>query len=343
MNTRIAKSILLQIAIISGVLLLGPFRVDALSISPPRVELQGNPGETVKQDMTLTNDTKNTQIFYSSFANFEAQGETGNPAFTESKDDLDKWMSTETSVALKPGQSIIVPVSINIPNTAEAGGHFAAVFWGTTPNVTGASSVSIGAKIGMLVLLSVSGDVKEAGGLVSFSTLNHKTWYTTLPVSFEYRFKNDGGDRIKPVGKITMHDIVYIPEDKIDANPGSGNILPNSTRHFTVDWVKNPRDKDYVAPTGKINQFFNQALYEWHNFAFGPYFAKMSLLYGTNATRVSKTAFFFVFPWQLLICLLVIFIIVFWGGRKLIRRYNRHIIQKARVGMNNTQNEANHV
>jgi len=341
MNTRNVKSMLLGIVILSGALFLGPFTASALSVSPPRVELKGNPGETIVQDMTLTNDGKTTQIFYSSYANFEAQGETGNPSFVESKDDLDTWMSTEESVALKADQSIIVPVTIKIPQNAEAGGHFAAVFWGTTPNTPGGPAVSIGAKVGMLVLLSVSGDVKEAGGLVSFSTVDDKTFYNTLPVSFVYRFKNDGGDRIKPVGKITMHDLLYIPEDKIDANPSEGNILPGSTRRFEVDWVKHPRAKDYVAPSGVFAQFFDQALYQWKNFAIGPYFAKLNLLYGTDAIRVTKTTFIFVFPWQLLICLAVIFIIVFWGGKKLIKRYNRHIIHKARLGIN-TPSDANH-
>lgn len=343
MNTLNARSILVNIALLSALLFLVPIKTNALSVSPPRIEIQGNPGETIKQEMTLTNDTENTQIFYSSFANFEAQGETGNPSFVQSGNDLGSWMSAESSVTLKPGQSVIVPIQINIPSNAEAGGHFAAIFWGTTPSVTGASAVSIGAKIGTLILLSVPGNVKEDGGLVSFSTVDKKFLHTTLPVSFEYRFKNDGGDRIKPVGKITMHDLVYIPEDRIDANPGGGNILPGSTRRFNIDWVKNPRDKDYVAPTGVFAQFFDQALYEWNNFAIGPYFAKLDLLYGTSANRVSKTAFFFVFPWQLLICLIVIGTIVFWGGKKLISKYNRHIIKKARAGMNIPNDTPNNV
>ncbi|MDE2031347.1 MAG: hypothetical protein KGI58_03780 [Patescibacteria group bacterium] len=342
MNTRKVKNIVINVAIISGVLIFSPHTASALSVSPPRVELQGNPGQTITQDMTLTNDTKSTEIFYSSFANFEAQGETGNPAFVQSKDDLDTWMTTEKSVALKAGQSIIVPVKINIPDSADPGGHFAAVFWGTAPTTVGSSAVSIGAKVGMLILLSVAGDVKEAGGLLSFSTANNQFWYNTLPVSFEYRFKNDGGDRIKPIGQITIHDMVYLPADRLDANIGEGNVLPSSTRRFNVDWIKNPRSKDYVAPTGMFAKFFDQALYEWKNFAVGPYLAKLDLIYGTGAIHTGKSVFIFVFPWQLLICLTIIFIIVFWGGRKLIRRYNNHIIQKARAGMN-TPNDANHV
>ncbi len=343
MNIRFTKRMLIQIAVISGVFFFSTFRAEAISVSPPRIEIKGNPGETIQQEMTLTNDTDANQIFYSSFANFEAQGESGNPSFVESKEDLDKWISVQESVALPPGGSVIVPVLINIPQNATPGGHFAAIFWGTNPTGTGASAVSIGAKVGMLILLSVSGDVKEAGGLISFDTLDNKVFYNTLPVSFTYRFKNDGGDRIKPVGKIRMHDLLYIPEDSIDANPTNGNILPNSTRRFDIDWVKNPRSNDFISPDNKIEKFFSDALYQWQNYAFGPYFAKLSLEYGTNSIHTSKYAFFFVFPWQLLICLLVIFIVIFFGGKRLIKRYNRYIIQKAHDSLNVSVNKSSNV
>ncbi len=328
------------VLIVAG-MFFGAQYAQAISISPARIEINGNPGETITKEMLLINESEDTSIFYSSFSNFEASGDTGNPSFAVPKDGIGTWMMTSEEISLKPKESKKVNLVINIPKNADPGGHFGAVFWGNSSNNVN-SGVSIGAKTGVLVLLSVSGDVKENAGLVEFNTKDNKTFYNTLPVSFFYRFKNDGGDRIKPVGKIVMRDLFYIPEDRIDANPSLGNVLPGSTRKFEVDWVKNPRAKDYVAPDGKFAQFFDTALYQWQNFAVGPYFAKMSLLYGTDATRVSKTVFFFVFPWQLLICLIVIFVIVFWGGRKLIRRYNRHIIQKARIGMN-TPVDANHV
>jgi hypothetical protein len=332
------RKLALLIILIVG--FLGARSSSALSLSPVRLEVSGNPGETVTKQIILTNESENATTYYPSFANFEASGDSGNPSFVEAKNDIGTWMTMPESVTLKLKESKTVDISIHIPNDAEPGGHFGAAFWGTAPT-TPNSGVSIGAKTTVLVLLSVNGDVKEAGGLVDFGTVDHKFWHTTLPVSFTYRFKNDGGDRIKPVGKIVLHDIVYLPADTIDANPTSGNILPNSTRKFTVEWVKNKRAVDYVAPKGAAAAFFDAALYEWHNFALGPYMAKMNLLYGTEALRVSKSTFFFVFPWQLLICLLVIITIVLWGGRKLIRRYNRHIIQKARAGM--TPNTANHV
>lgn len=326
------------------ILIIGLFSVSntasALSLSPVRIEVSGNPGETVTKEMVITNESEGNAIYYSSYANFEASGDTGSPSFVEPKNDIGTWISTTASIDLKAKESKTINFSIQIPKDAEPGGHFGAIFWGTNAN-NSASGVSVGSKTGVLVLLSVNGDVKEAGGLVDFDTKDNKIFYNTLPVSFTYRFRNDGGDRIKPVGKIVMHDLFYIPEDKIDANPGGGNILPSSTRRFNIDWVKDPHPQDYVAPKGVAGKFFSQALYQWNNYAFGPYFAKLNLLYSTDAIRVSDTVFFFVFPWQLLLCLALIVFIVLWGGKKVIRRYNKHIIRKARLGMN-TPNDANH-
>ena len=55
--------------------------VHALTISPARVEFGGNPGQTITGEYILINNKNVTKTFYSSFENFEAQGETGTPNF----------------------------------------------------------------------------------------------------------------------------------------------------------------------------------------------------------------------------------------------------------------------
>lgn len=329
MNTSNVKSKLMGIALLYSVLFVAPLTADALTLSPPRVELRGNPGETIKQEVTLTNDGKNTQIFYTSFANFEAQGETGTPTFVESKDDLDTWISTEENVALAAGQSVVVPIFIKIPKNAEPGGHFASVFWSTAPNSPNGTAVSIGAKVGMLILLSVNGDVKEAGGLVSFSIVDKQFWHATLPVSFEYRFKNEGGDRVKPTGTIKIRDTIFLPTKTLNANPTDGNVLPGSTRKFSVDWLNYSHPKNEIAPTNAIGKFFYNVKYQWKNFAVGLYSARLNVAYGSEGTRAKDIVFFFVFPWQLVLVMVMVIIIVFFGGRKILRRYNRYIINKS--------------
>ncbi len=305
----------------------------ALTVSPIRMELRGNPGDTISQEITLLNEGESPQIYYSSYSNFEAQGESGNPAFVEPKEGLGTWMSTVPAINLPPKSAQPVTLNISIPRDAEPGGYFAVVFFGTQPPLDG-GQVTIGTKTGILVLLSVNGEVNEAGGLTEFHTKDNKFFYNTLPVDFEYKFKNDGNDRIKPTGNLTIRDTVFLPAEKINGNPVDGNILPGSTRKFELTWVKNPRDENYIPSERFVSRFFDDAVYQWKNFAVGFYSAHLKLTYGLNNTLANtKSVYFFVFPWQLLIILLIVLFVVIFGGKKILRSYNSYIIEKAKAGM----------
>ena len=103
----------------------------ALTLSPARIEVSGDPGTTVTKDITLFNDSETmSQTYYITYANFEAQGETGSPLFVDPTDDLGTWMTTPvSSVTLAPNETTNIPLSINIPKDAYAGGHFAVIFF----------------------------------------------------------------------------------------------------------------------------------------------------------------------------------------------------------------------
>ena len=313
-------------------------KVFALTLSPARLEISGDPGQTVIKEITLLNDTKSEATYYVSYANFEAQGETGSPLFVEPKSDLGTWMSTDKSITIPAGESKNVNLKIKIPKDAYAGGHFAVVFFGNNPDKEG--QVSVGAKTGTLVLLSVNGDVLEAGGLSSFSTVKNKKFYNSLPVSFQYRWKNDGNDRVKPEGRITIRSLFVIPVKHINANQVSGNVLPHSTRMFNVDWIKYINKND-DKPTSLINSYFKTVSYQWRNFAMGPYIAHISLVAGTDGIKSTSNTFFFVFPWQLILLMVIVLIILIIIFKKLLRRYNNYIIEKAKLGMSKPS-DANH-
>ena len=328
------RFLLITIYVLAFAFYFFPVGAQAFTLTPTRFELKGNPGDVISDEMLLTNENENGEAFYTSFAKFEAQGESGTPAFVDPKDGLGTWIKTEfNSVYLAPRQEKTVKFTITIPKDAEPGGHFAVIFWGNSPT-SGPDGVSVGSKTGALVLLSVNGDVKEEAGLLSFNTLDKNFFFKTLPVTMEYRFKNDGGDRIKPSGTITIRNSFFIPTEKLDANPVEGNILPNSTRKFSIDWVNYKHPADYIPPTGMFEKFFSEAYYQWKNFAIGFYSAKLNLTYGAQDTHVAKTAYFFVFPWQLSLVLVLVFIITYFIGRKLLRKYNRYIINQAKAGMN---------
>lgn len=306
----------------------------ALSVTPVRFEVSGNPGDIISEELLLFNETNTEEIFYSSFSNFEAQGESGNPAFVEPVEGLGTWMTAPSAIVIPPQKSVSVPFSITIPEDAEPGGHFAVIFFGDSPT-TEDNAVSVGSKLGVLVLLSVNGDVKESAGLVDFKLKENKFLYNTLPVDFTYRFRNDGGDRIKPQGSLEIRNSFYIKTQNLNGNPVEGNILPNSTRKFDISWVKNPRPSDYESSQNIFSGFFDEVVYQWHNFAFGLYFAKLNLNYGASSLLQAQSANvkFFVLPWQLLLVLLVVFTIVWFGGKGVLHRYNRYIIEQAKERM----------
>lgn len=304
------------------------FSAKALTVAPARLEINGNPGSQLKIDMILMNDKDENQVFYSSYANFEAQGESGTPNFTEPKEGLGTWMEVPKTVSLIPFESKTIPVVVTIPESADPGGHFAAVFWSTVPpGISEPGQVAIGAKLGVLVLLKVNGEISEKGSIMNFETKDGVKNFSALPVSFVYRFNNAGDDRAKPTGNLVIKNILGMKSAVIDGNPSQGNVLPRSVRRFDVSWSKKntPNDGTVLPET-----FWDNVEYQWHNFAFGRYTATLSLVYTSKNISDSAVTSFFVFPWQLLIIIIVGLILAFIILRKIMHGYNRMLISQVR-------------
>lgn len=302
----------------------------ALTVSPVRIEIAGDPGTIIKGKIMLMNDQEGTRTFYSSFGNFEATGETGTPSFVSGDEGLATWIETAPSIILGSGEEKEAPYTITIPQDADPGGHFAAIFWGTSPSKTeGGGQVSIGAKLGVLVLLKVSGEIEEGGRILEFSTDNKQNSFNSLPIKFFYRFQNGGSDRIKPSGEITIKNIFGGTSAVLSANEFEGNILPQSIRKFEVIWEKT-KENDNTIKENNDEGLFKGISREWNNFAFGRYTAKLNLEYGASKEIAQSSFSFWVFPWRILLLIVLILAIMVLLFTKGIKRYNQWIIAKAR-------------
>ena len=62
----------------------------ALTVSPARAELAGDPGQTISDSFIVINEQNVDQTFYTSVENFESSGESGTPNFTNSKEGIPK-------------------------------------------------------------------------------------------------------------------------------------------------------------------------------------------------------------------------------------------------------------
>jgi hypothetical protein len=319
--TTLFKAMLTQATL--ALLLLSVASAHALTISPARAELTGDKGETISDTFLLINDQDSEQTYYTSVENFESQGESGTPNFTASKEGLPSWVKVEQKITLKKGERVKVPYSISIPQSTESGGHFAAIFLSTVPPTTDQNQVSVGAKVGMLILLRVTGDVKESGGLLSFELKEGKKLITSLPITFVYRFKNDGNDRVNPEGDIAITNTFGGDVAHLDANKAKGNILPASVRRFEVKYGEEDAP-DAAAP------FFDHVKFQYNHFALGMYTASMKLSFGNKG--VAETSLrYFVVPWQLLVVIGVVLLVVFIVLSFALKRYNQWIIKQARA------------
>lgn len=298
-----------------------PFSAQALTVSPPRIELNIDPGATYEGQYKLVNETRGMRTYYNSFENFQAQGETGTPYFVREDVGLAAWLDGPTAVTLAPGESQIVPYTITVPSDAIPGGYFAAMFWSPNPQETNELQFQVNAKIGILVLLRVNGEIVEDGGLVEFDTIKNKKLRSTLPISFFYRFRNDGSDRLKPDATLTVKNTFGGTALETDANPTKGNVLPLSVRRFEVDWGEDT----YVTERG----FFQHVKRQWKDFSFGIYKAHLDVTFGQEEETARETVRLVVIPWQLLLTIFIILGILGKGTKFALGSYKKFILAQA--------------
>lgn len=307
-----------------------PF-ASAITVSPPRIELDGDPGATVTSEFKVTNDTSSTATYYTQVENFESKDESGNPQFVQTQDGLATWISLPDSVSIPPGEQRTVSFSVRIPRNAEPGGYFSSIFVRTTPPPTSGGEVSIGARLGTLVLFRVNGDIQEGVDILEFSTKDKKRWFTSLPIEFYYRFQNTGADRVKPEGEVIIKNLIGLKAKILSANRTEGSVLPRSIRRFDMAWMNGGGGQEDPALTVVARNpggFFEEAKYQWNHFAFGYYTANLGITFGENNNTADGKFRFFVFPWQLLIILVGGLIILLIVIRFILKRYNRYIISK---------------
>ena len=314
-----------------------PLSASALTISPAKFVLSADPGEIITSTINIRSDLDATVTFYPTFLGFTMKGGGGEPFFLEDTIDLASWIKTEPeAITVKPGETRGVSIIINIPEDADPGGHYAAIFWSSAnPKGGGAGSVGVMTRVGALILLEVSGDVVESAELLDFSTLNEKRFFTHLPIGFNYTLKNMGTVHLSPVGKVIIKNIFGKISATLNINPQGFNVLPNSTRTFdTQNWE--PKGSAEIEGKG----FFSALKREMNSFHLGFYRASLDLEYGKEIKTIKSSFSFLILPWRFLILSILGLAIVFFGIIKGIKAYNRWIINQVRNKMQNSDGEA---
>jgi len=314
-----------------------PQKAGALTLIPPLLEFGVEPGGEIVSKIKVLNETAETTTFYTSTANFNARDEFGNPNFLfEEKGGLADWIEINPGpIVLLPGERQDILFTVKVPNDADPGGHYAGIFFGSGPPQLAAEKggqIGVVAKLGMLLLLRVSGDITIKSAIQEFHILNNQRFFTRLPVQFWYRLYNSGNLHIRPAGVIEIKNIFGLTSAKITANPVEGAVLPDSIRRFEPVWKKSEPPK--IEYKNFFQNFFSQALAEYKNFAFGYYTASLKLS-NVPESQLAEKISFWVFPWRFLLISIIVLTIIILIIFTIISRYNRWIIKRARASLEN--------
>lgn len=267
------------------------FPGEGVTVSPPILEKNVQPGEIVTETINLSNPTKKLVELYPVVMNFKAKGEGGEPDFylpteEEKKFSLASWIKfSQLKIALTPEQVTNWTFQIAVPQGAEPGGHYGVILFATEPpkikNDT--TTVGIASMVGSLILCKVAGEVVEKGVLQEFST---KKFYFKPPVKFTVRIANTGNVHFKPQGEIVIKNWQGKNIGEVAVNQSKGNVLPESTRKFEEEW--NPK---------KI--------------VIGRFKSELQLAYGESGKTLEGDFYFWVVPlWVIIIAVLLLLLLI---------------------------------
>lgn len=288
----------------------------ALEIGPPVINLSADPGTKVTTTISLRDVSPTSLLVTGEVNDFVASGEDGTPKIilddSVSPYSLKQWVSPLPVLTLKPKEIKTLTITINVPADASPGGYYGVIrFTGTPPDLEGAG-VSLSASLGSLVLLTVNGEAKEGLEIEEFSVSHDSktgTLFEAIPLNFIQRLKNTGNIHEEPTGLVTVKDMFGNTVATLPINQPARDILPQSIRKFEV-----PLDSTVIG---------NKIL-------FGLYTADLTVTYGTDKQTLTSSITFWVIPYTLIGIIVIALIGGFIALRILIKRYNRHIISKAK-------------
>ncbi|MEO5927689.1 MAG: hypothetical protein ABIO72_03125 [Patescibacteria group bacterium] len=290
----------------------------AFTVSPVLVDIVVDPGKIGSGKIEVTNTDNVRHTYVVSIQKFVAKGEDGQQDFLPESDTtgIADWIVPEArSVSLDPGQHSSFSYTVNVPQNAEPGGHYAALFFSDIPVNAEGTRVGVGAKVGVLFLLRVPGNITETARIEGFRSTADRLSH--LPAYFELRIRNVGNVHVHPEGNVTIRNMFGSVVAKIPVNPREASVLPNSVRRLEPAWANTFKE----ASSGLFTELHN----EWRNFGIGRYTAEVQATYGGQGAMLTSTTTFWVIPWQLLIAILLgcILLAILRTG------YNRLVLRSA--------------
>lgn len=209
-----------------------------VKVGPALTERKVDPGTVIDEQISVTNVTSFSQTYSFRTRNVESVAENGTPVFASGADEnggLASWVELlENSVTVGPGETKFVNYKLAVPSDASPGGHYGGVFVVREADPIEGQGASVGYQVGALIILTVSGDVVEKASIREFSTA--QAIHTRADVAFKLRMLNEGTVHVRPVGVVSILDMLGREVADVKVNESGGMLIPGAERAYAVEW-----------------------------------------------------------------------------------------------------------
>jgi hypothetical protein len=266
-----------------------------LSVSPAIFELIVEPGEAQQKTFYIRNITDTAVPVRVSTEELAPTEEQIDKSLSNSFN-ASSWINlSEQNHILNNKESRPITATVQVPKTAEPGGHYATILLEPlvpAVAVSGQSGSQAAAKVGVLVFITVKGEARHQ--LTTHSSPGISFLQTLAHISIDAAIANTGTVHELPTAKVIVRNIFGGIEAELPIQPRV--VLPNTIKTTSLQWQ---------AP-----------------FLFGIYSAQIEGVYGSSQTPLqSDKKVFIVLQWFPLVLLSVLLVAGFMYTRKTYKRW----------------------
>jgi hypothetical protein len=237
------------------------------AVGPGRAEITVSPGETIVQEIVVTNRISAGRTFKLEVEDITGSADGSSAVSLMGAErgpySIRDYISFPTdNFTLDLGERARIPVTITIPADAEPGGFYGSVLvstdrTGETPE--GGPRSPVIARVGSLFFVTVRGDVELGGGTKEIRTVDGKVWYEEGPINLGIVYENTGSVHSNPYGEISIKNMFGEEVGFIEIEPWF--VLPKSLRTRELAW-----DREFLlgryTVTAKINRGYENTVDE---------------------------------------------------------------------------------
>ena len=264
-------------------------------VFPIRTDINVSRGTSQTVTIYVQNVSGSVENIQTIFNDFVANPkENGSPDIllngaTDAQHGLKQFTTfSPATFTLQPQATQTVKITVSIPSVAAPGGYYGAVRF-APESQNGKQSVNLSASVASLILAKVPGNFYENMTVTKFSAaqkgLAGNIFTSSKNLQAITVFQNNGQAQEEPFGKVVLlKGNKQIGTFVINSTSPPGNVLPNSSRSFTVN--------------------INGAT------SFGEYTLLGNFGYGSKGQSISVKTTFWVVPFAWIVVAIVVLVLL---------------------------------